>query len=188
MLELFAELQAETPPYPPFGTWSNAAVPQWEHLEDLRTPPISTLVETGSGRMNDKAMHGLYRRPVSPGADEVVAYWQGHLLWRWQKSKAAAALPNDALLSTWNLILAEGLSRLCDRSHTYALHDRTLPLGRSICYRRSAFARKCERTRSGTTVSAVPGDFLGRGFEGSVSGVAGGVSTLRTAADSGAER
>ncbi|GGS99077.1 hypothetical protein GCM10010156_66530 [Planobispora rosea] len=115
--DLFTELHSATrdghESASPADVWlaGEYALPRWERIDDMRTPGRSHLVEAGPARMNGAAMHGLYRRPMAPGADEVVAYWQGHLLWHWQEAKVPQTLPDNNLLSAWNLILAEGLSR-----------------------------------------------------------------------------
>jgi len=112
-LALLAELQDAAVPAPATVAppMEDEVFPRWERIDDMRTPGRSQLVTAGPGRMNGAAMHGLYRRPVAPSTDEVAAYWQGYLLWHWQEAKTAHPLPGTALLSAWNLILAEGLSQ-----------------------------------------------------------------------------
>ncbi|MEU9835932.1 hypothetical protein AB0D67_30730 [Streptosporangium sp. NPDC048047] len=91
----------------------------------------SPAASTRSSATRGEEKYAIHYRPAESGVEEGAAYWNGHLLWRWQEVESAVSAPTSDLLSPWNLILGEGLSLQHEPTPYGADRDRYINTWRS---------------------------------------------------------
>jgi hypothetical protein len=94
----------------------------WTYLPDPRTTPPPKRRRAGPHRGPDGAsLHGGYQRLLGDGQVDGVAYWHGHILWRWRGP--AMLRFRSLLVSPWNLIRGNGLTWDVDTGLPWSLED-----------------------------------------------------------------